>query len=780
MSLNLLQTKDPSFLEFLDWNEIIQEIFIDAHFESTKNFFRPPLHVYSEIAEVEDSLNQIESFINNDYTNDVNLQRDLYQVANICEDFSFYSLLKKGTQLAFRDLNFFALLLEFYIHHRRMLIKLELFEENIDPYLQRLRSKFLNDFRKICTAEGEVDYLKHPLLKECYQEILNIEKSARKSLQRLTQSELYQDTIQYIDVDIINDHYVLAVRSDRYNAKLGKIIARSDKGNTLYIVPSELDEISLKRLELYNELDQKIYEITSQFNSVILENFYFFDTAKNTIETCDLLNCKSQYIIKKQLNRPTFNQECKIEIHSLVHPLIVNPVTNDVEIDYGHKVFLISGPNTGGKTVYLKSLSLTYLFVHLGLFVPASRAHIHLFQKIFFLGHDFQNLLEGHSSFAAESLNYLELLKEADENSLIFIDEIFNTTSSTEASALAISIFELLSTRPFIKIFASTHHQVLKAYIHQTDEYISAHVGHDSKTNSPTYKIHFGAPGSSMAINIFSKIAKNSGLEFLAHRALSLIDENYLNYEELLERLNNSIGIFQKKYNELASWEQQLEQKQKSVDGLLLLKSRELEDSLNSKLEKKIIGLEKIAEDLKKGNLSPKKMHQQIAKVHQKNILLNQNDKQSINMFPIDINHYDKNKSYFCSIVKGEVKILSLSGNTALVTYRGKKIQCPLSTLFELPNSNGHKQKININVHVQSENKISFDCRGMKLEEFQLTVEREAQALLSNGLPYLDIIHGHGDGILKKWLRNEFLRHNHEFIWDIPDGNDGMTRIQKK
>ncbi|MFZ8934178.1 MAG: MutS-related protein, partial [Bacteriovoracaceae bacterium] len=269
---------------------------------------------------------------------------------------------------------------------------------------------------------------------------------------------------------------------------------------------------------------------------------------------------------------------------------------------------LISGPNTGGKTVTLKSIAINYLFLHLGMFIPSKKAKLYPFKKIFYFSHDQQDLKSGLSSFASEAKNYLYLLEEIrNDEALILIDEIFNSTSSEEASALAIALIEEIFKISQSLVFISTHHQFLKAYTHQQKQLISCHVGFDSVKHTPTFKLVLGTPGGSMAFDIFQQLCQNFKLHNnIGNRAREVLESDKLNYENLINELINKQTHLDKVIEENKRTQQQLERKKRQQDGLLLLEKEKILSEFNKKLDKLLAEAQSLSIQVKKGEIGKK------------------------------------------------------------------------------------------------------------------------------------------------------------------------------
>ena len=473
------------------------------------------------------------------------------------------------------------------------------------------------------------------------------------------------------------------------------------------------------------------------------------------------------------------------------HPLIEHPVKNTISLEKSRKGFILSGPNTGGKTVALKSIAICHLFLHMGLFLPVSRATIHPVRGIYYFGNDQQNLDEGLSSFASESKNYLELLDSLEESSLIIIDEIFNSTSSEEASSLAIALLDEIHKKSNSKVVISTHHQFFKTHIHSMKEYVSAHVEFDVEIERPTFRISSGSPGSSMAFRIFELISSAMGkTNLIAQTARNIIDKKTLSYEQLLQELSQKQGELTRLIRENKILNNELKNQKKSMEGILLMEKQRMIEGYEKKLEKILTRARTLVSDIKLGQLkTPNKVAEKSHSIRsniqiEKEELFESKNPDCHYEERVPKEHeFEEQTIYYSTTLKNNVLVFSIDKRKKeAVVHLGKmSLKCPLSTLRILKDKKKTKKQTGVWINIQKEpiNKLSLDCRGMRLSEFQNEVESSLQDILIGNTPFVEIIHGHGNGVLKNWLRS-YIDENERLIWDSSHGNDGYTKITLK
>ena len=704
------------------------------------------------------------------------------------EFFQLIPDLFKGKFFNARELNFFALLIETYVQNYPSFRDLA-FDKDFHlkaDLIQKMKRLFVSPLRDFVDFQGNASYERHPVLKKLYSEVLSLEADLRMTIQKTSKNELYSSRMQMDSYDIINDRYVLAIRSDSYNSELGPIISRSQSGMTLFVEPAEVREKANRRIFLLSEIEATILKLTIELSRIIHSFSEDIQSMSEWVLELDWLNTKATYSIKLGLTKPVLTDRFHFEFIELFHPLINNPVRNNLVLDRAHKGLIISGPNTGGKTVALKSLCLSILFTHMGLFVPASSAEIFPVQDLFYFSHDHQNLSAGLSSFASEAKYYLELLQVLGEKNLILIDEIFNSTSSEEASALAIAFLEEVHNRSASKVIISTHHQVLKTFMHARGDYVSAHVGFDFNTNRPTYKIITGEPGSSLAFQIFDNLSLKFGLQTqISEKAKNLLDEKQVTYESLLQELSQKKIDLDKLLSHNRNLQMELKNQRASMEGILFLEREKILAEYTKKIRSYFNQAETLLAEVKKGEVANRRhLINSISTIQSS---LNKESPKKPNELDIDSSYSNFrfisfadiqiNMTVFSVTIKKNVKVVQLN-------QRKQEIQIQHGALSVWVNENSLRwpsgvkpREVRINIERVVKGDIEIDCRGMRLEEFQKICEQAIDEVYSGEIPFVTIIHGHGDGILKNWLRNTLRKEYKDLRWENIEGNDGCTKI---
>ncbi len=687
--------------------------------------------------------------------------------------------LSKGRIPTISELHQLALLLE------ADEIWLDTFERDLDAQEKTLFSvpsifnrKLLTSLREFISDDGSINERDFKELRELSDEILELEAFARRKISEI-QKHGDKKFASSGDFDIINERYVLPVPSDSYNSTYGPIVHRSRSGMTLMVEPPEMRTFSLRRSELLSKRDWLVFQKCRELGERLAPLAANFDLWSDFALDFDRLQTLAAYASLKKFCRPQISKDMGLELKGAFHPLVDDCVANDVTIDSTHQGVILSGPNTGGKTVLLKSVALSVALFRLGCWSPAKSAKIFPYTQLYFFSHDLQDINQGLSSFSSEVKNYSSLVDDLNHDSLIIIDEIFNSTSSEEASALAVSLLEFLAAKFSPQIVLSTHHHGIKTMLSSMGNYLSCHMAVDGH-GQPLYRIVWGSPGSSRGIDTFARLSRHTHWgKALASRAKELLGSQVFDYESALTEINAQKAEYFLKQQEADKQLQSLKSEQAAFNlqkETQLLQAKEL---LYKKYEKIVSKTQEEIDRFKSSKSSPRRMLDTLAagkaelrpqKAHGQKIPDN------LLQLPPDATGLRVWSNAFSKTGTA----LQDKGDKILVDFKGLKSWCKKKDLQLLRDqANDVKHQVSVQVQRELIGKTTLDCRGHRLEAFQSEVNICLQELLSGDIPYLDIVHGHGDGILKKWLR-QFLKHEHDYSWTPLDGNDGATRVELK
>jgi DNA mismatch repair protein MutS2 len=785
MTINLINTDHSVHHSQVEWDVITRIIAQFAYFERNKEELVGKIYLgkldllstelirtQSYLKEVKDEYRQVLGQVFSKLPADKSLERFRAHIS------------KKGV-LSFSELNKLTILIEcgLFIKKDFPLFKLAEFQNLAEVDFLPVQRKFLKEFRHLVDDTGEVHFERHPELADLNRRLRELEEKIRKSVQEWITDPNNQKILQYSSYDVHHDRYVVPVRSDSYRSEIGMIVSRSESGQTLFVEPTQVRELCNRRMETIAKIDEIINHLAMKFSHALYDFSELLDTIYHLFLKMDFYLAKSSFANQYALECPSIRSTPGFKFTHLFHPLLKNAVKNNADCSSKEHGIVISGPNTGGKTVFLKSLTLSYLLFYHGFFVPAAEAEMYPYEGIFYFGNDLQNLQTGLSSFSGEVKNYIELMENILPSNLILIDEIFNSTSSDEASALSLSYFDELHKRAICHIVVSTHHQMFKTLIHQDRNYISCHVGFDTKAMRPTYKIQWGTPGASMAIDIFRILARNNpDVIDIPDKALTHLSAKNVSYETLLQRVSQK----QIELDHLLSSNHQLETEMKNqkgaMEGVLNLKLNDELSKAKKEVEKILQEARDLVEDARRQEITKVKRIDE--KSHQLNVKLRALKQETEEPEPItlygDLSIHELNigDTVYSITFKKEFTVLNLDPrkNEALIGKGPIKINVPITSLANSKRAS-HQPKVSVSFSKNTDAKFEYDVRGMRLSECQNLIENALGDLLTDDIPFMNVIHGHGDGILKNWLR-DYIKKSKEFQQDLAEnGNDGETRI---
>lgn len=785
MTINLITTQHSVHHTQVEWDVLTGIIAQFAYFDANKKALTTELFInrWDDLAaefirtqtylqEFKDDYRQLMSQLLAKLPQDDALDRHIGHLA------------KEGT-LSFAELNKVALLAESasFIKQDMPKFRIAEFQRISELDFNPFQRKFLREFRHLVDSSGEVHFERHPELADLNRRLRELEESIRRKVQDWINNASNQKVLQYNSYDVHYDRFVVPVRSDSYRSELGLIVSRSESGSTLFVEPFEVREACNRRLELIAKIDEIINQLAMKFSRQLGEFSAFNKDILYLIRRIDFYLAKTDFATRYNLQSPSIRHKAGFKFTQLFHPLIKNPVKNNADCFDQHHGIVISGPNTGGKTVFLKSITLAYLLFYHGFFVPAAEAEMYPYEGLFYFGNDLQDLQVGLSSFSGEVKNYIELMENILPSNLILIDEIFNSTSSDEASALSLAYFDELHKKATCHIVVSTHHQMFKTLIHQDRNYISAHVGFDTTLMKPTYKIQWGTPGASMAIDIFKILSRgHNEVKDVPAKALSHLSAKNVSYETLLQKVSQKQIELDKILNSTRQLEVELKNQKGAMEGVLQLRMNEELSKARQEVDKILAEARNLVEEARRNEIQ--KVRRIDEKAHQFKSQIGKlrgEVEETIEEVPVgdlEITDIKNGDVVFSHVLKKEFTVQGIDLRRKEVTIaKGPiKLTVPLATLGRSKRA-PVRPKVSVSFIKNNNAQVELDVRGMRLSEFQSLVEKSLGDLLAGDIPFLSVIHGHGDGVLKNWLR-DYVKKSRDFAAAPAEtGNDGETKI---
>ncbi len=778
--------REPIDLQLIEWPEVEKLVQNCAFFDETKNNITNTTH---DLVFIQNILANTSTLIH--FANDQDFLSLVSSMLTLSSDFLSKNeliKLKKSHAIPLSEIHTILTFIEFYKEHFRTIHKYFPDEVNFDQnrFMQLINKDILKEFRSFVSQDGEINLERHPQVRHLIVKIRTIEETIRSSLNHSLSSPDLSSKIQFSTIDIINDRYVIPIKSDAYNRSIGTIVHRSDSGNTLYVEPKNISKLNYQRVELLVELTAIINKIEAKLTKTLQLHLPSITHIMDFTFLLDDISARVKFAIDHELNFPILTERMGFKYKEAFHLLIKDPIKNDISLDEDHEGLIISGPNTGGKTATLKLLAINQLLVRAGLYVPCSECEMHLYDCLFYYGNDNQDINNGLSSFSAEVHGYTNLFNQLKETNLILIDEIFNSTSSEEASALAIALFENINSYKKSHIIVSSHHQTLKTLLHQNDKFISAHVGFNMDNNTPTYKLQYGSPGASQALRIFKHItSKDDHFRNIYERSIQLLDNKSLHYEKLLDSLAHKEHELNKTLANNNQINHELKNQKMAMQGVIKIKIDDAVAKTEKKLHKLIGKAEQLIQDVKQGSLTkPKQVHSKGHSISSELNTFKESDSSDTSKY-VNLSipsQFIEGEHYFSLKLEKTVVLKKIEANKkqALITVGNISMRVPLTTLRVANKSQviNVKPDISIQVETVERSKIEYDCRGMRLEEFEALIQNISSDLMLEKIPFVTIIHGHGTGTLKSWLRSFVKKHPDLMIIPNDTGNDGETQVQ--
>src|SRR5690606_15757772 len=333
-----------------------------------------------------------------------------------------------------------------------------------------------------------------------------VQARIRQHLERLVHDHRMQDVLQESLVTVRNGRYVVPVRAERRADVPGVVHDQSASGNTLFIEPLAVVELNnrLRRLEAAEA--EEIRRILTSLSRRIAEDGAALAPAVESLAQLDLIFARARLGFEMNAVEPVLNGEGRLRLGGARHPLLAPPVVPiDLWLGDAFHVLVITGPNTGGKTVALKTVGLLALMCQSGLQVPARQAELPVFRAIYADIGDEQSIEQNLSTFSSHMRRVIPMLEEAGPEDLVLLDEVGAGTDPDEGAALAEAILEHLRQRG-ARVVATTHYSQLKGYAYLTEGVENASVEFDAETLQPTYRLQIGLPGRSNALEIAARL----------------------------------------------------------------------------------------------------------------------------------------------------------------------------------------------------------------------------------------------------------------------------------
>lgn len=651
--------------------------------------------------------------------------------------------------------------------------------------------------RETVDEDGRVMDDASPALKGIRIGIKRGENTVREKLDGIVRGK----SAQYLSDAIItirNDRYVIPVKQE-YRSHFGGVVHdQSSTGQTLFVEPQSVVELNnrLRQLQIEErrEIDRILAEISNEiapFSKDILNNMFL-------LGKLDFIGAKASYAKSISANRPVIHEQNEVRLLSARHPLLdqANVVANDILIGGENQAVIITGPNTGGKTIILKTLGLLQLMGQAGLQLPVAQdSQIGLFTEIFADIGDEQSIEQSLSTFSSHMTNIVSILERVDEKSLIIFDELGAGTDPQEGAALAIAILDKIGAIGSY-VMVTSHYPELKAYGYNRPQTINASMEFDVDTLSPTYRLLIGVPGRSNAFEISKRLGLDNDI---IDSARQLIDGESQNLNEMIADLENRRKMAETEYLEVRHYVDEAEQLHADLQTAvqqfyaereeLMRKAREKANNLVEETEE---NADQIIKELRKkqiqGQYEGVKEHEFIdAKTQLSG--LKQEEALAKNKVLKKAKAKQVMKPGDDVIVQsfGQKGILmeKVDKNHWVVQMGMLKMKLKESDLTLTAPEKEPSRKMIASVRSESNNHVSpqLDLRGERYENALAELDRYLDAALLANYPQVTIVHGKGTGAIRQGVTDALKKHRSikSFRYAPPNqGGNGATIVEFK
>ena len=448
----------------------------------------------------------------------------------------------------------------------------------LDAYFEQLEPLTLlaNEIERCIISEDEISDDASSTLKHIRRNINNMNDKVHATLTNLVNGSLrtyLQDPI----ITMRGDRYCLPVKAECRGNVQGMIHDQSSTGSTLFIEPMAVVKLNNDLKELYAKEQEEIQVILAHLSEDTAEYIEEIRTDYRSLTDLDFIFARGRLALEMNGSRPLFNTEGRIYIREGRHPLLdarkVVPITISLGKDF--TLLIVTGPNTGGKTVSLKTVGLLTLMGQAGLHIPAGdHSELAVFHQVYADIGDEQSIEQSLSTFSSHMTNIVSFLQDVDENSLVLFDELGAGTDPTEGAALATAILSYLHKRG-IRAMATTHYSELKVYALSTPGVENACCEFDVESLKPTYRLLIGIPGKSNAFAISSKLGIP---DYIIEDAKKRLTEQDVSFEDMMTDLETSKRTIEKEREEIAAYKREIE--------ALKMQTRQKQDKLDEQRER--------------------------------------------------------------------------------------------------------------------------------------------------------------------------------------------------
>ncbi|WP_458396886.1 endonuclease MutS2 [Anaerotignum sp.] len=661
--------------------------------------------------------------------------------------------------------------------------------------------KLENEISRCILSETEIADDASAGLRSVRKEIKISNDRVKDHLNGIINSSAYRNMLQDFVVTIRNDRYCVPVKAEYRSSFPGMIHDQSNTGSTLFMEPLSVIQLNNKIKELQAKEKEEIEKILLMLSDLVTANAISIEGNLELLTQLDFIFAKAALSMAMDGTQPIFNTKGYIDIHKGRHPLLdpKTVVPTDIYLGKDFTTLLITGPNTGGKTVALKTLGLFTLMGQAGLHIPAfDNSELAVFDNVFADIGDEQSIEQSLSTFSAHMTNIVRIMDQVTDNSLVLFDELGAGTDPTEGAALAIAIIKALLERE-IRTAVTTHYSELKVFALSTDHVENACCEFSVETLRPTYKLLIGIPGKS---NAFA-ISKRLGLQdYILDSAKEFISQDEAKFEDVitdLEISKKSVKIEQERAEEyrreaeaLKKEVERQKEKTKQQKEKILEKAREEAKQIYVKAKEEADSIIKEMNKQAKEANNKNKALEQRQKLNEKLSTMQADFLKSKRVKP---NHKAPenlkvgDRVYVISFDQNGEVLAAPDKNKEVIVQMGiMKMKVPVAELMldDTPQPKEKQQKKQpARAKLSKSQFISaeIDCRGQLVDEAIANIDKYIDDAYLSGLKQVVIIHGKGTGALRAGVQNYLKMNSHVKSYrpgTFGEGEAGVTVVELK
>ena len=614
-------------------------------------------------------------------------------------------------------------------------------------------------------------------------------QKTEQDIRRQMDQYLTGKNAQYLSDTIItirNDRYVLPVKAEYKSVFGGTVHDQSSTGQTLFMEPQAVVNLNNKlreyQIQEKREVERILWELSQKlmpYTNSLHQNHY-------VLARLDVVNAKALYAHELRATEPIIDANNYVALWQAWHPLLEREkaVANDIILGEEYQAIVITGPNTGGKTILLKTVGIIQLMAQMGLYIPAGEnSRVGIFTEIFADIGDEQSIEQNLSTFSSHMSNIVSILKQINDKSLLLIDEIGSGTDPQEGSSLAIAILDYIASKQSY-VIASTHYPELKAYGYDRPKTINASMEFDGDTLQPTYQLLLGVPGRSNAFDISKRLGLPSIIIDQARGLLSEEDQD-LNamISDLEQKRRRAQRDADKTRHQLELSTQLLEDLQRETEQFQANKARLLEEAkerANTLIEQSQDDADKILSEIRELQLRSKqstvKEHEMIEK---KTALKDLKHEQALKKNKV----LRKEKAKKALQVGQSVEVLSFGQRGTLVEKVNDKewvvqmgiikMKIAVEDLSPIAEAQEAKQQVIVKSARSSHVSSELDLRGKRYEEAMKDLELYLDSAILANYPRVTIIHGRGTGAIQQGVHKVLRSHRSVASFEFAPMNTG-------